>query len=86
MKRKILDYIETWENRCYHEGIPDEAPQVLESLNKVPSYRKICTAIMKNDVTLESLGYTRRPCKSYIMLKRIEIDARPIKNKQLKLF
>jgi predicted phosphoadenosine phosphosulfate sulfurtransferase len=86
MKQKITEYIRTWEKRCYHNGIPDEAPAVLEQLNKVPSYRKICLAILRNDITLSSLGYSKPICKSYVLLKRIEIDARPQANRQLKLF
>lgn len=60
----------------YSEGIPDEADPKLEGLNKVPSYRMICKAILKNDVALTSLGYTRPQCDSYRVLKRIEIAAR----------
>jgi predicted phosphoadenosine phosphosulfate sulfurtransferase len=72
-----------WEERCYREGIPDEAP--FELGDKVPSYKKICIAILKNDTNLVSLGYKTKYSKYYSVLKRIEIDARPTKYKQLKL-
>lgn len=86
-KRKIEAYIKKWENRCYSAGIPDEAPLELEQNNLVPSYRKICMAIMKNDVMLETLGYSRPKCASYNELKRIELLERgKIKpNPQLRL-
>jgi predicted phosphoadenosine phosphosulfate sulfurtransferase len=84
MKKKIQDYIKTWENRCYSDGIPDEAPHELEIRNKVPSYRRICFAILRNDYPLKSLGFTPTKSKYYDAYKRIELDARN-KPKQLKL-
>ena len=85
MKRKINQYIKTWEQRCYSNGIPDEAPERLEALNKVPSYRKIALAILKNDYSLKSLGMQVNVSNYYHELKRIELKNRNT-NKQLKLF
>jgi predicted phosphoadenosine phosphosulfate sulfurtransferase len=66
-------------------SLPDEAPIELEQNDLVPSYRRICKAILKNDLALLSLGFNKTYCKTYSMLKRIEIEQRIIKNKQLKL-
>lgn len=76
MKIKINQYINTWESRCYHEGIPDEADERLESLELVPSYRRIAIAILKNDYPLKSLGFTPKVSPYYTELKRIEIAKR----------
>lgn len=76
MRHKILSYVHKWERRGYPDGIPDEAPTLLEKACRVPSYRAICLAIMRNDVTLQSLGYTREPCRTYMDLKRVELIAR----------
>lgn len=84
MKQKILDYIKTWEQRCYFDGIPDEAPYELEIRNKAPSYRKIALAILRNDNALKTLGYTPKKSKYYDMYKKIEIEGRQ-KTRQLKL-
>ncbi len=84
MKEQILEYIKIWEERCYFDGIPDEAPHELEIRNKVPSYRKICFAILKNDYSLKSLGFTSKKSKYYDAYKKIEIENRQ-KCKQLKL-
>lgn len=90
IKPKIQSYIAQWERRGYPDGIPDEAPAELERLNnKVPSYRLICLAIIKNDKQLESLGFTRRPCEIYNILKREELEARGVEIRkpcQLRLF
>lgn len=88
LKERIIDYIKIQERKGYINGLPDEAPAILEEYGKVPSYRRICLAIMKNDVQLQTLGYSRKPCSAYMELKRIEIEQRTKKNitYQLKLF
>lgn len=78
MRAKINRYIQTWMQRGYPDGIPDEVDTVLENMNKVPSFRLICRAIMKNDVALLTLGYTREPCDAYTLLKREELRQRGV--------
>jgi predicted phosphoadenosine phosphosulfate sulfurtransferase len=76
MRAKIQAYVDKWLTQGYPDGIPDEAPSRLEDLNKVPSYRLICKAIIKNDYALQTLGYSRQPCELYNILKRKELLAR----------
>ena len=76
MREKIEKYIETWEERCYSDGIPDEVPPRLSQLNKAPSYKQICSAIFKNDHCLKTLGFTPPKSAAYRELKRIEIEER----------
>jgi len=85
MREKIEKYIRDWESNCYFNGLPDEAPKEIDHL--VPSYRKICIAILKNDITLKTLGFSSPPCQAYNDLKRLEISQRPNhKPIQLRLF
>jgi predicted phosphoadenosine phosphosulfate sulfurtransferase len=86
IKTKIENYIKTWEQRCYPNGIPDAAPIELESKGLVPSYRRICLAILKNDPTLKSIDFNPPKSKYYSDLKRIEISQRKQSVIQLKLF
>lgn len=87
LKSKISKYVTEWERRGYAGGIPDEAPAVFERLGKVPSYRRICLAILKNDVALQSLGFDPPKSIVYMQLKKIEIENRDgHKFVQLKLF
>ncbi len=79
-KDKILGYIKMWENRCYINGIPDEADSRLEALGKVPSYKLICKAILKNDLTI--LGFNKTKSPIYHVLKRIELSNRAKPNKE----
>ena len=83
MKEKILLYIKNWESCCYSNGIPDEAPRRLEVLQKAPSYKLICMAILRNDHSLKTLGFAPKVSKYYSAYKKIEIEARQ-KNPQLK--
>ena len=87
MKQKIVNYIRTWEHRCYSEGIPDEVPERIDLLNKAPSYKTICKAILKNDFSLELLGFTKKHTAIYSELKRIELEnkGKIKKSNQLKL-
>lgn len=76
MEKRIREYIKLWEGRCYPDGIPDEVPS--EISDKVPSYKRICLAILRNDVALQSLGYQQPKSLVYNELKRIEIQNRNI--------
>jgi predicted phosphoadenosine phosphosulfate sulfurtransferase len=76
IESKISEWIKTWEGRDYSGGIPDEADHVLESFGKVPSYRRIVRAILKNDACLTTLGFSRPQCEIYNALKRAEIQER----------
>ena len=79
--QKIRSYIHRWEKRGYPSGIPDEAPSRLEDNGRVPSYRLICAAIMRNDHTLELLGYARPRCELYHQIKHAEIKQREQRRK-----
>lgn len=90
MKEKILAWVKKWEGRGYSNGIPDEADLGIELAERAPSYRRICMAIMRNDVQLESLGYTRELCAAYIAIKRDELQragksVRPLRTNQEQL-
>lgn len=76
MLQKVREYISRWEGQGYPEGIPDEAHLRLEALNKVPAYRHICRAILRNDNFLTTLGHSRPDCEAYGTIKRIEIEMR----------
>jgi len=65
--------------------LPDEAPRRLEELHKVPSYRQICIAILKNDKYLKTLGQSQPVSKVYSQLKRKELEERGVIPKQWRL-
>jgi predicted phosphoadenosine phosphosulfate sulfurtransferase len=86
MVGKINYWISIWKKRCYKKDIPDDAPQ--EIFDKVPSYKRIAIAILKNDHSLKTLGFTPKESKWYGVYKRKELMelGRIKKNNQLTLF
>lgn len=74
MREKIIEYIKSWKNKGYPDDIPDEIPIELEKTNLVPSYKMIAKAILSNDISLKSLGYTPKKSKWYSILKKIEVE------------
>jgi predicted phosphoadenosine phosphosulfate sulfurtransferase len=85
MQKKVRDYIKKWTTTVYLNDLPDEAPRRLEELNKVPSYRQICIAILKNDKHLKTLGQSQPISKVYSQLKRKELEERGVIPKQWRL-
>jgi len=85
MRKKVKEYIKKWTTTVYLNDLPDEAPRRLEELNKVPSYRQICIAILKNDKHLKTLGQSQPVSKVYSQLKRKELEERGVIPKQWRL-
>ena len=69
--QRVKAYEERWINRCYSDGIPDEVPDLLSKINRVPSWKKIAQCILNNDLKLRGLGFTEASYDSNV-IKRIE--------------
>jgi predicted phosphoadenosine phosphosulfate sulfurtransferase len=74
MREKINSYIESWLAKGYPSGIPDEVPLPLMRLNLAPSYQAICLAILRNDTSLQSIGYTPPKSPHYYALKAMRFS------------
>ena len=59
--QRVKDYVTTWESRCYFDGIPEELAAGIAKSGRVPSYKAIAIAILKNDHNFYSLGFSERP-------------------------
>ncbi|MGN6107696.1 MAG: DUF3440 domain-containing protein [Kofleriaceae bacterium] len=70
---KIAVFLHWYKERGYPDGIPDEGDPKLESQRKVPSWRRICKAILKNDRLCKSLGFSqqRSSMTTYEAYKRV---------------
>lgn len=79
MITEINRYVKTWEGRCYFKGIPDEAPKEIE--DKVPSYKMIALAILKND--LSYIGVEPPKSEYYSLLKCAELNIKYKKPKRM---
>jgi predicted phosphoadenosine phosphosulfate sulfurtransferase len=65
-ENKIILFQKWWvENGDYPEGIPDEAPYELEAKKKVPSWRRICKSLLRNDYWCKGLSFTQHKSDAY---------------------
>ena len=65
LTERIDNYVTTWENRCYPDGIPDEVPDGIMRSFRAPSYKAIAMALLKNDLGLIGLGFQGRHSQYY---------------------
>lgn len=61
----IKKYVSQWETRGYENGIPDEADLMVEKKKDVPSWRKICKCLLRNDFWLRGLEYNQQKSEAY---------------------
>ena len=70
---KIYTFEKWWKDRGYYNGIPDEAPKILESKKLAPSWRRVCKSLLRNDFWCRGLGFTQHKTdayKKYLELKK----------------
>jgi predicted phosphoadenosine phosphosulfate sulfurtransferase len=62
-KNKIAAYIQWYVDRGYPDGIEDDAP--IELFDKVPSWKRVCKALLKNDYWCRTLGFSINKSSNY---------------------
>jgi predicted phosphoadenosine phosphosulfate sulfurtransferase len=87
-KERFVKFISGWKDRGYKQ-IPDEAPHDLEVKCWVPSWKRMCRVILRNDYWCKGLGQTQPKSDAYIKFKEIK-NKRKLENeikqpKQLQL-
>jgi predicted phosphoadenosine phosphosulfate sulfurtransferase len=70
-KERFRKFIKGWQDRGYL-NIPDEAPEDLESKCWVPSWRRMCKVMLRNDYWCKGLGQTQPKSDAYIQFKEIK--------------
>jgi predicted phosphoadenosine phosphosulfate sulfurtransferase len=70
-KERFKKFIKGWQDRGYLI-IPDEAPEDLESKCWVPSWRRMCKVILRNDYWCKGLGQTQPLSDAYGKFKEIK--------------
>lgn len=74
---RFKKFIVGWKKRGYKE-IPDEAPHQLEVKCWVPSWRRMCRCILRNDYYCKGLGQTQPKSEAYQKFKSIQLKNRAI--------
>jgi predicted phosphoadenosine phosphosulfate sulfurtransferase len=70
-KERFIKFIKGWQDRGYLK-IPDEAPEDLESKCWVPSWKRMCKVILRNDYWCKGLGQTQPLSDAYSKFKEIK--------------
>lgn len=70
-KGKIAVYIKWFSTRGYPDGIPDESPWELESINKAPAWRRVVRTLLRNDYWCRGMGFS--PTKSQAYQKYVDL-------------
>ena len=73
---KVKSYISVWENRCYSAGIPDVVPDGISKSMRAPSYKSIAIAILSNDHTLRSIGFSGKYSDYHMLIKQSKLKDR----------
>ena len=58
-RAKIQVFLRWWWHRGYEGGIPDEADPRMEAAKRMPSWRRIAKALLRNDYWLKGLSFTQ---------------------------
>lgn len=64
-ENKIALFEKWWLERGYEDGLPDEADLKLESKKDVPSWRRICKSLLRNDYWCKGLGFSQHKNEAY---------------------
>lgn len=62
---KIAVFVRWWMDRGYEDGIPDEGDYDLEIAKKIPSWRRVCKSLLRNDYWCKGLGFTQHKSAAY---------------------
>lgn len=62
---KISVFIKWWQDRGYSGGIPDEANVEDEAMKRVPSWKRICKALLRNDYWCKGLSFSQTKSEAY---------------------
>ena len=62
---KVAIFVKWWEIRGYPDGIPDEAEYHLEAKHKVPSWRRVCKSLLRNDYWCKGMSFTQQNSEAY---------------------
>ncbi len=68
---KITMFLRWYQQRGYSQGIPDEADPKMEAARQVPSWRRICKALLKNDYWCKSLSFTMTKSEAFTKYRKV---------------
>ncbi len=79
---RFKKFIHSWRDRGYNK-IPQEAPIDLENKCWVPSWRRLCKVILRNDYWCKGLGQTQPKSEAFLKYKAIKFAKNERKKAEL---
>jgi len=73
---RFKDHIKGWRKRGYKGDIPDSAPRDLENKQWVPSWRRLCKVLLRNDWWCKSLGMTQPKSAAWNKFKQMKNEVK----------
>jgi predicted phosphoadenosine phosphosulfate sulfurtransferase len=70
-ENKIAVFLHWWEDRGYSHGIPDEGNIHDEAAKTVPSWKRICKALLRNDYWCKGLSFSQTKSTAYEKYKKV---------------
>lgn len=64
-ENKIILFQKWWAKKGYEKGIPDEADYVMEAKKLVPSWRRVCKSLLRNDYWCKGMSFTQHKSEAY---------------------
>jgi predicted phosphoadenosine phosphosulfate sulfurtransferase len=64
-ENKVTLFNKWWVERGYENGIPDEGDARLEAEKKIPSWRRVCKSLLRNDYWCKGLSFTQHKSEAY---------------------
>lgn len=64
-ENKIVMFQKWWMERGYPQGIPDEGDYAMESKRRIPSWRRVCKSLLRNDYWCKGLSFTQHRSAAY---------------------
>ena len=71
ISKKDPSYIKWYMDRGYEDGIPDAGDYRLEQSGKIPSWRRICRTLLRNDYWCKGLGFSPTKRSAYDHYKQM---------------
>jgi predicted phosphoadenosine phosphosulfate sulfurtransferase len=68
---KIAVFLHWYQERGYPAGIPDEAPYKEETARNVPTWRRICKMLLRNDYWAKGLSFSQHKSEAYTKYLKI---------------
>lgn len=75
-------FIAGWKKRGYLNDIPDEAPRELENKQWVPSWRRLCKVLLRNDWWGKGLGMTQPKSDAWNKYKKMKMKKKADERKE----